>query len=284
MTTQMATVTDGANRTYRMPVPVTVVNDPPARTLFGADYTPVADLTKRYPGAKYTAVYGPHGMPTAVALNAVPRSVALVGVSFKGSTDPAAVTTSLQAARRADRLILVETLHEMNRSTEHGGPTPAAYHANFDRLATVVRKLDPTGEELGLTQTFMGYAARHPEPGREWDKFARDDVDFVGVDLEWDDKLGTKAYPTPPALQGIALEIRDHHPAKRPVIYREFAWRQLAYDTTGRDLAQFYIDQAAYAVAHQVYAFSIYDTDGTTGQYRLPDGSPALAAAKQIIG
>ena len=283
MTAQMATVTDGAGKTYRMPAPVTVVEDP-RTTLFGADYTPVADLAKRYPGARYTAVYGPTGMPTAAKLNAVAASVTVLGVSFKGATDPAVVTASLNGARRPGRLILVEPLHEMNRSTKKGGPMPDAYHRDYDKLAAVVRKLDPTGEELGLTQTYVGYAARHPEAGREWDKFARDDVDFVGVDLEWDSTLGTTAYPTPAALQGIALTIRDQHPAKCPVIYREFAWRQLPSDIDGRGLADFYVRQAAYAVANRVWAMSIYDTNGSTGQYRLLDGSPALAAVKKIIG
>jgi len=279
----MTLVTDGTGKTVAALDPVTTKPYvyPP---IWGSDYQPVVSLTARFPGARYTRVYGPHGMPTAAALNAVPHPVILVGASFKGDTDPVAVTASLQAARRPGRLLLVETIHEMNRSIEHGGPTPAAYHANFDKLAAVVRKLDPSGDELGLTQTFMGYAARHPDPGREWEHFARTDVDFVGVDLEWDDKLGTIAYPTPAALQGIALTIRDNHPARKPLLYPEFAWRQLAYDTAGTGLAKFYADQAAFAAAHQVYAMAFYDTNGTTGPYRLLDGSPALATVKKIIG
>lgn len=278
-----STVTDGLGRVYHLPDPVKV--EPYVwPTLFGSDYQPMADLTKRYPGAKSTRVYGPTGMPSAAKINQVPTGVILVGVSFHGPVVPAAVRAAIDGARRPGRLILVEPLHEMNRSTAHGGPTPAQYHRDFDALAAVVLAEDPTGEQVALTQTYMGYAARHPEPGREWDKFTRDDVAFVGVDLEWDAKLGTARYPTPPALQGIALEIRDNHPAKVPVIYPEFAWRRLPYDTTGRDCAQFYVDHAAYAVANQVYAVNIYDTNGTTGAYRLLDGSPELATVKKIIG
>jgi hypothetical protein len=128
----------------------------------------------------------------------------------------------------------------------------------------------------------MGYAARHGIGDRAWKLFARDDVDVVGVDLEWDDKLGTAAYPTPAAFQAIGLEIAAFK--GKPLAYREFAWRQLDYDKTGADLAQWYRDQAAYAVAQKVWAMSIYDTDGSTGNYRLLDGSPALTAAKKIIG
>jgi len=277
----MATVTDGTGKTYRMPVPVTVVSDSHT-TLFGADYTPVADLAKRYPGAKYTAVYGPTGMPTAAKLNAVPASVTVVSVSFKGTPDPAAIKASLTGARRDGRLILLEGFHEFNRSRANGGPLAVDYHRDMDVIAKTVRALDPSGEQLGTTQTYMGYAARHLTGDRDWKLFARDDVDVVGVDLEWDDKLGTTAYPTAAAFQAIGLEIAAY--VGRPLAYREFAWRQLASDPTGAGLAKWYVDQAAYAVAQKVWAMSIYDTNGSTGKYRLLDGSPALAAVKKIIG
>lgn len=279
----MTVVTDGSGHVVTVPAPVATA--PYVYPMLrGADYQPVADLPKRYPGARYTAVYSSAGIPSAAKINAVPASVIVVGVSFHGAVDSAAVAATIDGARRPGRLILLEPIHEMNRSTANGGPTPSAYHADFDKLAAVVRREDPTGEQVGLTQTYMGYAARHPEAGREWERFARDDVDYVGVDLEWDAKLGTAKYPTPPALQGIALEIRAGHPAKCPVLYREFAWRQLAWDTDGRGLAQFYVDQDVYAVRNDVWAFSVYDTNGSTGKYRLLDGSPALAAVKKLIG
>lgn len=277
----MTAVTDGTGKTVLALDPVTT-KPFVYPTMFGADYTPVEDLTERYPGACYTAVYGPHGFPTAAALNAVPDSVKVIGVSFKGDTDPAAITKSLTAARRPGRLILVETIHEMNRARKNGGPLAAAYHANYDKMAAVVRGLDPTGDELGLTQTWMGYAARHLTGDRTWSLFLRDDVDYVGCDIEWDDSFGDKAYPDPVGLQAIGLTIAAK--AGKPLIYREFAWRQLASDPSGIGLGQFYVRQAAYAVAQHVWAMSIYDTNGSTGAYRLLDKSPALAAAKTIIG
>lgn len=277
----MTLVTSGTGNTVLLPDPITT-KPFVYPTMFGADYQPVADLAKRFPGARYTAVYGPHGMPTAAAINAAPASVTVVSVSFKGAPDPAAIKASLTGARRDGRLILVEGLHEFNRSRENGGPLAVDYHKDMDVIVKTVRALDPSGEQLGTTQTFMGYAARHGTGDRAWKLFARDDVDVVGVDLEWDDKLGTTAYPTPAAFQQIALDIRAY--TGKPLAYREFAWRQLAYDKTGADLAKWYASQAAYAVAQQVWAMSIYDTDGSTGQYRLLDGSPALTAAKKIIG
>jgi hypothetical protein len=277
----MTLVTDVHGRTVACDAPITAAPYvyPP---LFGADYQPVADLTKRYPGARYTAVYGPRGMPSAAAINAVPASVTVVSVSFKGAPDPAAMKASLTAARRDGRLILVEGFHEFNRSRANGGPLAADYHRDMDVIVKTVRALDPSGDQLGTTQTYSGYAARHLTGDRAWKLFARDDVDVVGVDLEWDDKLGTAAYPTPEALQAIALDIRAY--AGKPLAYREFAWRRLAYDTNGAILTHWYTEQAAFAVAQKVWAFSIYDTDGSTGKYRLLDGSPELAAVKKIIG
>lgn len=275
------TVTDGRGSSINLLNPVkTAPYVYP--TMFGADYTPAADLTKRYPGARYTAVYGPHGMPTAAAINAVPASVQVVSVSFKGAPDPATMKASLTGARRDGRLILVEGFHEFNRSRANGGPLAADYHRDMDVIVKTVRALDPSGDQLGTTQTYMGYAARHLTGDRAWKLFARDDVDVVGVDLEWDDKLGTAAYPTPEALQVIGFEIAAY--VGRPLAYREFAWRRLAYDTNGAILAHWYAEQAAYATAKKVWALSIYDTDGSTGKYRLLDGSPELTAAKKIIG
>lgn len=251
--------------------------------LLGSDYQPVADLDERFPGAKYTRVYGPHGMPGAAALNAVPAGVELVHASFHGATDQAAVRASLTAARRPGRFIITETLHEPNRAVKNGGPTPAAYHANYDLLAEVVRDLDPHGDQLGLVQTMMGWAARHLTGDRAWKNFIRKDVDFVGVDLEWDsESFGTTAYPAPAPFQAIALAIRDY--AGKPLIYPEFAWRRLSTDPSGIGCGQFYRRQVAYAQAQEVFAMAIYDTNGTTGAYRLLDGSPELAVARELIG
>lgn len=277
----MTTVTDANGKTYRLPAPVTIESYvyPP---ILGADFTPVEQLDERYPGVGYTRVYGPHGFPTAAALNAVPASVKLIGVSFKGVPDPAVITKSLTGARRDGRLILVEGFHEPNRSRANGGPLAADYHRDMDVIAATVRKLDPTGEQLGVTQTLMGYAARHLAGDRDWKLFVRHDVDYIGVDLEWDDRLGTTAYPSPEALQAIAWEIADY--AGVPLTIPELAWRQLASDPDGIGLGQFYVRQLAYAAQRGAFAVAVYDTDGSTGKYRLLDGSPALAAVKKIIG
>lgn len=274
-------ITDAAGVTATLTPPLTMAEHVP--TLFGSDRSPMADLKATYQSPKFARVYGPNGMPSAAALNAVPDSVKLIHASFKGTTVPAAVKTALIGARRPGRRIVVETIHEMDRAVKNGGPTPAAYHANFQPLSDVVKALDPSGEELGLIQTFMGWAQRHA-PDRGWRQFARDDVDLIGVDIEWDSTFGSTAYPTPAPLQAIAFEIRAAHPAKVGLTYPEYAWPRLVGDTTGAGEAEFYVEHCDYADANDVVAMGIYDFDGSTGKYRLLDGSPALAAAKKIIG
>jgi len=275
-------ITDAAGTAAILTPPLTMAEHRPP--LYGSDRYPVADLKATYKAPKSARLYGPNGMPSAALINSLPDSVVLVHCSYKGPTDVAAVKAALTGARRPGRRIVVEPIHEMNRAVKNGGPTPAAYKALYDPLAATVRALDPSGEELGLIQTFMGWAARHLTTDRAWQLFARDDVDLIGVDLEWDDSLGTTAYPTPEALQAIAYQIRDAHPAKKPLTIPELAWRRLAYDTSGADEAKLYVDQCAYADDNDVYAVNIYDTDGSTGPYKLLAGSPALAAAQKIIG
>jgi len=274
-------IIDAAGATATMTPPLSLAEHLP--TLFGSDRYPMADLKATYKTPRVARIYGPTGMPLGADLNAVPDSVTLIHVSFKGPTQPAAVKAALQVARRPGRRIVIETLHEMDRAVLKGGPTPTAYHANYQVLADTVRALDPTGTELGLIQTFMAWAQRHA-PDRGWRQFARDDVDLVGVDIEWDSTFGTSAYPKPDPLQAIALEIRDAHPAKAPLTYPEYAWPQQPFDTNGTGLAEMYIEHTDYADTNDVYAMNIYDTDGTTGKYKLATGSPALAAVQKIIG
>jgi hypothetical protein len=274
-------ITDAAGATARLTPPLTLAEHTPP--MYGSDRWPMADLKAAYKAPAFARIYGGAGMPSAAELNSVPASVRLLHVSYKGTTQPAAVRASLQAAQRPGRRIVIETLHEMDRAVKNGGPTATAYHQNYQPLSDVVKALDPTGEQIGLIQTFMGWAQRHA-PDRAWRQFARDDVDLIGVDIEWDSTFGSSAYPTPAALQAIALQIRDAHPAKAGLIYPEFAWPQLASDTSGTGLADFYIEHCDYADDNDLVAVGIYDFDGSTGKYRLPDGSPAFAAVQKVIG
>jgi hypothetical protein len=272
-------ITDAAGVTATLTAPLTIDEYVPS-TIFGGDRSPI-DTAVYAPG--YTRIYGPNGMPTAAKLNGLPAGTVLVGVSYKGATNMAAVTAAIKGVKlNAGRLYVFESIHEMDRSVDNGGPAPADYHANYQPLSDTVRGLDPDGTHFGLTQTFMRYSQAHNRPARSWEQFYRPEVDFVGVDIEWDAAFGATSYPDPAKLLAIPLDIK-RQTGKR-LLLPELAWRQLAYDTSGVDLAKWYTDMAQACRDTGVYAAAFYDTDGSTGKYRLADGSPALAAVKKIIG
>jgi hypothetical protein len=272
-------VTDATGVTAALTPPLTF-DEYVLPTIFGGDRSPI-DTSVYVPA--YTRIYGPNGMPTAAKLNGLPAGTTLVGVSYKGTTNTAAVTAAIKGVKlNVSRLYLFEPIHEMDRAVDNGGPTPAAYHANYQPLSDTVRGLDPDGVHFGLTQTFMRYSQGHNRPARAWEQFYRPEVDFVGVDIEWDAAFGDTTYPDPAKLLAIPLDIK-RQTGKR-LLLPELAWRQLANDPSGAGLASWYTDMAQACRDAGVYAAAFYDTDGTTGKYRLADGSPALAAVKKIIG
>jgi len=289
MTAQMATVTDGAGKTYRMPAPVTVVEDPHVM-LIGSDRLPTPPVTL-YPKTRYYRWYSKPG----AGIRALPAARGILyHASFHDTPTPAllrawfkTLPTRAELATPAWALpfdVIAEYDHE-----PEGDMTAAAYRAGVDLLkaeAAIWNKAHPDGPTVAVWQTFTGYAQVHHNKSMAdgvpatianlWRK-----VDGLGVDMERDNLLWPDGFTYPEAAFGWARDTAKTlvNPAGGkgvPVGVAEFGDAGPAAGLAGRYtkcLVWFDVNGFAFV--------GVYDTKGTTAVYTLT--GEALAAVEAAI-
>lgn len=237
--------------------------------LIGSDRHPV-DMTA-YPKMKYARFYGPNGFPTDVAPAGVTPHR-----SYKGSTVVATLNAALNTVSHDE---IWEGFHEPDRSS--GGPTPSAFKSDYALLHNTVRA-HKNGHFIKLCITYIRYMQVQPLPNHAWTDFWTGTADLIGFDCEWDSRVTAMlptGYPDPVLFFAPVLQIAKQ--AGKPFVVPELGWHQLASDTDGSGLADWYTRCAVYLRSVGCYAVGAYDTLGSTGDYRL-SGKPYLAWKAQM--
>jgi hypothetical protein len=256
-----ATAATGKSLSTSLAVPVTSM-------LIGSDRAPMSGLTAAYTGVRYTRLYGApgKGIPSVAA---VPAGC-VAHVSFKDSPTATLVNPWLDTITHP---VILEWHHE-----PEGDMTAAAYRAGVAALIALVRA-HPNGHWVKVAQTLTRFAQAHPgklmtdgTPATVANLWCG--ADLIGMDCEKDSSFGTGC-PDPKSFFAVAVAAAKQ--VGRPFVIPELGW----VDPGDGTLAGWYTACVAYLRSVGCFAVAVYDTLGSTGDYRL--SNPALAAWQHAV-
>lgn len=284
----VVTMSDGTTTKATMSGVVTLpVVAPVATMLIGSDRPGVQVAT--YPGMRYFRAYSapnkgilplpkPRGILYHMSFHDVPTS-AMLRKWFAGLPSRAQLATPKW---QLPFDVILEHDHE-----PEGDQTAVAYRAGVDLLKTEAaawNKAHPDGPQVGVWQTFTGYAQVHP--GKKmadgvpatianlWRK-----ADGLGVDMERDTAKWPNGFTDPEAAFGWARDVAktlDNPSGGRgvPVGVAEFGDAGPA-----AGLANRYTNCLVWFDDNGFAFVGVYDTKGTTADYTLPPDAQRVVQA-----